>query len=80
MLSYFYIFTPTPPPQLGRVVVKKMFSTVREISRIFDPLKSPWDPWVGLGQFFLGLNDSQINPHACQIWSRSDGRVEKGGY
>ena len=42
----------------------------------FYPLKSP----LGL-TFFLGSNNSQINPHtyACQIGLQCDGRVEGGG-
>ena len=37
-------------------------------------------PWYGVGQhFFLAENESHIYPNVCQIWLRSDSRVEKGG-
>ena len=33
------------------------------------------------GSIFLAENESHIYPNnVCQIWLRSDGRVEKGGY
>ena len=37
-------------------------------------LESPWD-----GSIFLGESQSHIFPNVCQIWLRSDGRVEKRG-
>ena len=33
----------------------------------------------GVGPFFLGESQSRIYPNVCQIWLRSDGRVEKKG-
>ena len=31
------------------------------------------------GSIFLGESHSRIYPNVCQIWLRSDGRVEKKG-
>ena len=39
-----------------------------------SPLATP-----GVGKSFLCSNQSRIYPNVCQIWLRSDGRVEKGG-
>ena len=38
--------------------------------------------WKGGGgeQVCLGLNHSQIYPHACQMWAWSNGHVKRGGY
>ena len=36
-------------------------------------------PLGGVGQIFLGENQSRIYPNVCQIWLRSGGRVEKKG-
>ena len=33
-------------------------------------------PWGGVGHIFLAENESRIYPNVCQIWLRSDGRVE----
>ena len=50
--------TPTPSFLIPKTpCVVSIFSAVHEITRTFDPLKSPW------GQFCLGSNHSQIYPH-----------------
>ena len=54
-----------------------LFSAVHDISRIFDHLK--FTPVVAAQFFKVRTIPRYISTHACQIWSRSDGRVGKKG-
>ena len=61
-------FCPLKPPTggVGVKIFLLIFWTVHDISRTFEfltPKILHGTPWGGVGQMFLGSNDSQMNPH-----------------
>ena len=78
------MLTPTHPwVGVGQHFFLLIFWAVRDISRtfdcFFDPLKSPLGPPPGVGQIFLGANQSHIYPNMCAKFGRGLTVVSKKG-